>query len=98
MIFSAATLSPDVDVQRRLTAIHIEEWLRDDVFRVRWWGLLFLMAATLFLWWRTVDRARLPEIVLYLALSMIMVMAVVEYGEELTLWDYPTDIIRFSRR
>ncbi len=93
MIFSAATLSPDVDVQRRLTAIHIEEWLRDDVFRVRWWGLLFLMAATLFLWWRTVDRARLPEIVLYVALSMIMVMAVVEYGEELTLWDYPTDII-----
>ncbi len=93
MFLTVMEIPADVGVQRHLTSIHIDEWLRDDVFQLRWWLLLLLLASFLYLWWRFADKKRLPEIVLYAALTTIVVMAKVEYGEELVLWDYPTDII-----
>ena len=39
------------------------------------------------------DKSRRMEICLYAPLALIIAMGIVEYGEELTLWDYPTDII-----
>ena len=93
MLLTVTVTPPDVGIQKQLTAIHIDEWLREDVFQIRWWILLVLLAVSVYLWWRAADKARLPEIVLYVALAIIVVMAKVEYGEELTLWDYPTDII-----
>lgn len=93
-MFLAVTVTPpDVEIQRQLTSMHIDQWIREDVFEFRWWLLLALLALFLFLWWKTADKSRLPEIILYVALATIVVMAKVEYGEELTLWDYPTDII-----
>jgi hypothetical protein len=92
-VFSMMPIPPDVEIQRQLTAIHINEWLRDDVFKFRWWLLLVLLAVFFASWWRIADKKRLPEIVLYVALATIVIMAKNEYGEELVLWDYPTDII-----
>lgn len=93
MFLSVVVIPPDVPFQRQLTAIHIERWLREDVFTFRWWLLLVLLTLSLYLWWKIVDKKRLPEIMLYTMLTMIVVMAKVEYGQELTLWDYPTDIL-----
>lgn len=93
MFLTAKVIPPDVEIQKQLTSLHIDAWLRDDVFKFRWWLLLFLLALSLYIWWRIADKKRLPEIILYVALAAIVIMAKVEYGEELTLWDYPTDII-----
>ncbi len=83
----------DVEIQNRLTALHIEEWLKHDVFHLKWWILLFLIFVTLIIWYKMLDKVRLPEICLYALLCTIFVLGLLEYGEELTLWDYPTDII-----
>lgn len=93
MFFTAATIPPDVEVQRQLTSLHIDQWIREDLFEFGWWLLLVSLVLCFFLWWKVVDKKRLPEILLYAALSAIVVMAKVEYGEELKLWDYPIDII-----
>jgi hypothetical protein len=93
MLLSITVVRPDVEIQKHLTSIHIDQWIREDVFRFRWWLLLILLVVSAYIWWKAIDKSRLPEIILYTALTTIIVMAIVEYGEELTLWDYPTDII-----
>lgn len=89
----AMAVPPDVEIQKHLTSLHIDEWIREDVFRFRWWLLLFLIIAAVFLWWKLAGRAKRSEAWLYAVLAAIIFMGLNEYGEELTLWDYPTDII-----
>lgn len=82
-----------VQDQQLLTSIHIDEWLKNDVLKLRWWVLLGLLLVSLVIWWILLDKSRLKELCLYTALGYILVLAINEYGEELILWDYPTDII-----
>lgn len=93
MFFQVSQIPKSVEIQRYLTSIHIDNWLKQDVFHFRWWCLIGLVFVILLVWWNLLDKSRLPEIVLYAILSTIITLGIVEYGEELTLWNYPTDII-----
>lgn len=83
----------DVEIQRHLTALHIDEWLKEDLFHFRWWLLIFLIIVIFIVWWIMLDKSRLLEICLYAALATILFMGVQEYGEELTLWEDLNDVI-----
>jgi hypothetical protein len=93
MLFTVSDIPKDVEIQRHLTSIHVEEWMRDDVFHLKWWLLIGLILIFLFVWWKVVDKSKLRDTCVFLALVIIIAMGIHEYGEELTLWDYPTDII-----
>jgi Kef-type K+ transport system membrane component KefB len=93
MYFAVSKVPKSVNIQRYLTSIHVEEWLKHDVYHLRWWILLSLIFIALLAWWILVDKSRLPEVCLYIVFSTLIYMGIHEYGEELTLWDYPTDII-----
>lgn len=82
-----------LELQKLLTAMRIEQWLQEDLFQFRWWFLLAVMACAAVVWCKLVDKARLPEMVLYFGLTTIATLILDEFGEELTLWDYPTDIL-----
>lgn len=89
-----ATQLPDsVGIQYHLTLMHIEEWLKDDVFHLRWWLLIGMILVSLLAWYLLLDKTRAKSICLFAAIETILVLGVAEYGEELLLWDYPTDII-----
>lgn len=81
-----------VEVQWHLTSIRFGEWVQNDVFHFRWWFMLLLFLASAYVWWKTVDKSRLNEIILYTALIIIITLVLDELGEELALWDYPTDL------
>lgn len=81
-----------VELQSKLTHLRFDEWLDADVFHVRWWILLILFAVDIWLWWLLADKKRLPEIVLFAAITSVMILILDEVGEEMTLWDYPTDV------
>lgn len=81
-----------IEVQKQLIAARFDEWMRNDVFSLRWWFLLVLFTVSLYLWWRLVDKSRLYEIVIYAAIIVILTLVLDELGEELTLWDYPYDL------
>jgi hypothetical protein len=89
----ASEIPESVDIQNHLTSIHVDEWLKSDVFKARWWFLLFLIIAAVVIWFISLDKSRLKEVCLFTALAFIIVLGLNEYGEELVLWDYPTDII-----
>jgi len=93
MLFTVSGIPADVEIQKQLTSLRIDEWLREDVFHFRWWFLLVLFIVSALVWWKMVDKTRLHEISLNAALTIIMTLALDEFGEELSLWDYPTDII-----
>ena len=88
-----SSIPKDIEIQKQLTALHVNEWLKDDVLRLRWWLLIGLITAFLLIWWLLLDKRRTTEICLFVVLATIIVMGINEYGDELTLWDYQTDII-----
>jgi hypothetical protein len=93
-MFSKITDIPkDVNIQKQLTDMHVQQWLKNDVLHFRWWTLIALIIVILVVWWIMLDKSRMLEICLFVTLSTIIILGINEYGEELTLWDYQTDII-----
>ena len=86
-------VAEDVTIQKQLTDIHISDWLRNDVNQIKWWLLIGIILFSFVVWWILLDKSRILEISLYMALAMIMCMGIDEYGQELTLWNYPIDVI-----
>ncbi|HWR56117.1 MAG TPA: CBO0543 family protein [Negativicutes bacterium] len=88
-----AGMSTALELQKLLTDLRIDLWLQEDVFHFRWWFLLGLFFLSASVWCKVVDKSRLPKMVLFLVLTTIITLILDEFGEELTLWDYPTDIL-----
>ncbi|OPX44041.1 hypothetical protein CLHUN_20660 [Ruminiclostridium hungatei] len=83
----------DVEIQKQLTEIHIENWLKNVVYHPKWFLLIFFILALFFIWWKAADKQRLKDISLYGGMFYIFILGIVEYGEELTLWEYPVDAV-----
>ncbi len=93
MFLTVSEIPGDVPIQKQLTSIHVEEWMKEDVFRLKWWLLIGLLLVFLFVWWKAADKSIFSDVCIFAALMAIVAMGINEYGEELTLWDYPTDVI-----
>ncbi|HMM22131.1 MAG TPA: CBO0543 family protein [Selenomonadales bacterium] len=93
MLLTVSSMPAQSEIQKLLTHAHIENWLRQDLFQAKWWLLLGLTALGMVVWWKLLSQRRLPEILLYAVLMMVVMMGVDEYGEELALWEYPIDIL-----
>jgi hypothetical protein len=87
-----ATILSDTKVQWQLTCTRFEEWIKGDLFGLNWWILLGLFLTCMLVWWKTVEKSKLREMVLYTAIIIIFIIALDELGEELTLWDYSDDL------
>ncbi|MDF2572002.1 MAG: hypothetical protein K0R55_3606, partial [Sporomusa sp.] len=92
-MFFDTGIATAVELQKLLTYLRINEWLQDDLFHFRWFFLLGVFAFSALVWWKLVDKSRLPEITLHAGLTAIITLVLDEMGEELTLWEYPADII-----
>lgn len=92
MLFNT-NVSTAVELQRLLTDLRINEWLQEDLFHFRWFFLIGVFVFSVFVWCKLVDKSRLPEITLHAGLIAIITLVLDEIGEELTLWEYPSDII-----
>jgi hypothetical protein len=92
MLFDSE-VSTAVELQKMLTYLRVNEWLQDDLFHFRWFFLIGVFVFSIFIWCKLVDKSRLPEIALHAGLTTIIALVLDEIGEELTLWEYPADII-----
>lgn len=97
MLLTVSSVPADAKIQKHLTSMRIDQWLREDLFHFSWWLLLAMIIGLALIWWKLVDKKRLLEICLYAMLTFIIVIGLDEYGEELSLWDYPTDIMPIFR-
>jgi hypothetical protein len=92
MFFAISKIPKDVVIQKYLTSLHIDDWVKKDVFTIRWWIMLGLLFIALLVWLKLLHKATLHEICLYTVIAFIFVLGIDEYGDELTLWDYPIDV------
>ena len=86
-------LPEDVIIQKQLTQLHLQKWQSEELFQPRWWLVLALFVVVLIIWLVLIKKERLLEVCLYAVLAGILFLGIDEYGEELTLWDYPVDIL-----
>lgn len=87
------TVTEQDNLQLQLNIARANEWLQSDVLRLRWWLMLILFIVTAFLWWKALDKSRLPEYLLFSFLVVIFILSLDELGEEMTLWYYSTDLV-----
>lgn len=92
---SPTALPPSVAFQKQLTDLHIRMWREQDLFHANWWILIGLVCACVAAWFWLIRRAGLKEACLYVLVAAIFSFGINEYGEELILWDYPTDIVPY---
>jgi len=92
MQFILTNIPLDVEIQWQLTVTRFHEWIEDDIFSFNWWTLLILFLLCFYIWWKLTDKSRLNEIILYAGFITIMILILDELGEELSLWDYTTDL------
>ncbi|SHH61168.1 hypothetical protein SAMN02745823_00471 [Sporobacter termitidis DSM 10068] len=85
----------NVYIQKQLTELRVQRWLDDELFSPLWWILIAAMIALVVLWWVLIRREKILEVSLFAFLAAVIYMGICEYGEELTLWDFPTDIIAY---
>ncbi len=93
MLYTITVNPVQIELQKTLTAMRIEEWLAQDVFQLKWWFLVLVFVVSIYSWWKLVDKARLQEISLYMAITIIFTLGLDECGEELALWYYTVDIV-----
>lgn len=86
-------VSTAIELQKLLTQLRISEWLESDLFHFRWFFLVGVFVFSAFVWCKLVDKSRLPEITLHAGITASITLILDEMGEELTLWEYPADII-----
>ncbi len=93
MHFITEGLPPDVAQQWKLSSDRLDEWLRGEVFTLKWWVLLAMFLLMAVLWWKLANKKRLAELALYTAFIIIFIIVLDELGEELSLWYYTVDLI-----
>ncbi|WP_217593762.1 CBO0543 family protein [Cohnella sp. GbtcB17] len=92
---SESLLGEMEDVHRKLTALGHKYWLHYDLFAPQWWLLLAAFIIPWIVWWRLVDKARLPNILLFGVTISFLIFLLDHIGFELNLWIYPHKLFRF---
>jgi hypothetical protein len=87
------TVTEQDKLQLQLNVARTDEWLQGDVLHLRWWLMLILFTITAFIWWKALDKSRLPEYLLFSFWVVIFILMLDELGEEMTLWYYTTDLV-----
>ncbi|HYF82410.1 MAG TPA: CBO0543 family protein [Clostridia bacterium] len=82
-----------VNLQKLLHQVRFSDWINNDIFTFGWWVLLLSLIIPWFIWYRLVDKGRLKEMLLYLAMTSSIAILLDEIGSTLTMWVYPVKVI-----
>ncbi|WP_139490212.1 CBO0543 family protein [Brevibacillus dissolubilis] len=77
-----------------LQNIAYQHWISDEFLSWKWWLLLVLAIVPWFIWWKLVDKKRLPQILIYGMLLAMMAIVLDSIGTELLWWSYPDKLIQ----
>lgn len=90
---SYLTTEEIAEMVKLLSKARLENWIREAFGTWRWWVLLLLLVIPWFIWYKYADKKQLHEITLYGALISIVSITLDELGFELSLWNYPVDVM-----
>jgi hypothetical protein len=80
----------------KLKEANYEYWLNEYLFTVSWWLLLIVMVLACVLWWRSLDKSKITEILLFGLMAAIFSI-LFDVGVNLILWGYPNMIVPLKK-
>lgn len=81
------------EMAKLLTQARIENWQCESFGTWRWWILVVLLIAPWPIWYKLADKKRIPEILLFGLIVMVLTITFDETGYVLSLWSYPVEVI-----
>jgi hypothetical protein len=82
-----------MELRIKLKEANYEYWLNENLFTVSWWLLLIAMVLACVLWWRSLDKSKIMEILLFGLMAAIFSILFDIVGVNLILWGYPIMIV-----
>ncbi|MBP2626937.1 MAG: hypothetical protein H6Q68_1648 [Firmicutes bacterium] len=92
-MYSYPTNAELAEMVRLLSKARMEHWIGEDFGTWRWWILLLLLIIPWFIWYKYADKKQFHELTLFGLFIMISSITLDELGFELSLWNYPVDVI-----
>lgn len=87
-----------LELQKQLTELEHQHWVKTVVFSFNWWILLVLLIVPWFFWWRLSDKKRLKEILLFGTYIMVVSSTLDDFGLALSYWAYPYQLLQVGDR
>jgi hypothetical protein len=79
--------------KKELHELFMKHYLEQELFSVNWWISVALLTLPLIIWWRTVDRKRLREIMIFgFACNMIATLLDILLSDYV-MWEYTVTIL-----
>lgn len=82
------------NVREKFKNISYQHWVNDDLFTWKWWFLLFLSIFPWIVWWKIVDKRRLPEILMFGLIMATFAFLLDNIGTDLMWWEYPDKLLQ----
>lgn len=80
-------------IVNQLYEARIDHWLGDTLGSWRWWVLIGVLILPWFIWYRLVDKKKLPELVLFGLVIMVFASSLDEIGFVTGRWSYPVEVV-----
>ena len=81
------------EMVKQLTQARLENWLGEGFGSWRWWVLLAFLILPWIIWRKYANKKQLLESSLLGMIIMVFSITLDELGFELSLWNYPVDVI-----
>lgn len=82
-----------IALKDKLNELFLQHYVKEELFSITWWISIALIVIPLIVWWKTVDKKRLMEIMIFgFACNMISSFLDVFLSDYL-LWEYPVRVI-----
>lgn len=73
--------------------LFLKHYAEREMFSVTWWINIALLFIPLIIWWKLVDKKRLPEIMIYGFACNVIASFLDVFLSDYLLWEYPVRVI-----
>ncbi len=92
MVNTDITFEEIIEIQNKSIEAQYQHWINNELFTLQFWLLMVILIVPWLIWWKSVDRKRIVEILLYGLLVHALVTVIDEIGCQLNFWEYRYDI------
>jgi hypothetical protein len=90
-------LEKTIELRKQIFQLNYNHYMNVTLFSAKWWILIFATILIITIWLKLVDKKRLLEISLVGFVTGVLVAIADDFGLEMTLWAYPTQIFELVK-
>jgi hypothetical protein len=88
-----AILDEIIVLKGELHELYLKHYAEKELFSVTWWINIALLLIPLIIWWKMVDKKRLPEIMIFGFACNVFAAFLDVFLTDYLLWEYPVRVV-----